>query len=77
MVEGVAAFRALDGKVPEIRSWELGWNVSDRPDAYDFALNSSFDDPEALRRYVQHPEHQAGAALWRAFATWVVADYAF
>jgi hypothetical protein len=73
--EGVAAFEALDGKIPEIRSWELGWNISDRPIAYDFAINSAFDDPESLRRYVEHPEHRAGVGLWREFATWVVADY--
>ncbi|MEU9388469.1 Dabb family protein [Streptomyces sp. NPDC048324] len=77
VVAGVAAFRALEGKIPEIRFWELGWNFSDRPIAYDFAINSGFDDPEALRRYLEHPEHQAGVALWKEFATWVVADYAY
>ncbi|MBG0854063.1 Dabb family protein [Streptomyces spinoverrucosus] len=77
VVEGVERFRALDGKIPEIRSWELGWNFSDRPIAYDFAINSSFDDQDALRRYVEHPEHQAGVTLWREFATWVIADYEF
>jgi hypothetical protein len=73
----VAAFEALDGKIPEIRSWELGWNISDRPIAYDFAINSGFEDAAALRRYVEHPEHQAGVALWREFATWVIADYEY
>ncbi|GGS88604.1 Dabb family protein [Streptomyces chromofuscus] len=77
VVEGVAAFRALDGTIPEIRTWELGWNFSDRPIAYDFAINSSFDDPAALGRYLEHPAHQAGVALWREFATWVIADYEF
>ena len=73
---GAAAFEALEGKIPEIRFWELGWNISDRPIAYDYAINSAFDDPESLRRYVEHPEHQAGVGLWREFATWVIADYA-
>jgi len=77
VVEGVEAFRSLDGTIPEIRFWELGWNLSDRPIAYDFAINSGFDDPDALRRYVEHPEHQAGVALWKEFATWVIADYAY
>ncbi|MBN0043183.1 Dabb family protein [Streptomyces actuosus] len=74
---GVEAFRALGGKIEEIRHWELGWNFSDRPIAYDFAINSAFEDADALRRYVEHPEHQAGVALWREFATWVIADYEF
>ncbi|MET8247504.1 Dabb family protein [Streptomyces sp. NPDC005202] len=77
VTKGVEAFRTLDGKIPEIRFWECAWNISDRPNAYDFAINSAFDDPAALRRYVEHPEHQAGVALWREFATWVIADYEF
>lgn len=77
VTEGVDAFRALDGSIAEIRSWELGWNFSDRPIAYDFAINSSFDDRAALDRYLDHPDHQAGVALWREFATWVIADYEF
>ncbi|MFF4020211.1 Dabb family protein [Streptomyces sp. NPDC001843] len=77
VVAGEAAFRALDGRIAEIRHWELGWNTSDRPIAYDFAINSAFDDAEALRRYVEHPDHQAGVGLWREFATWVIADYEF
>ncbi|KUM79779.1 Dabb family protein [Streptomyces sp. ISL-22] len=77
VVEGVEAFRSLDGKIPEIRHWELGWNISDRPIAYDFAINSAFEDAAALRTYVEHPEHQAGVALWREFSTWVIADYEF
>jgi len=74
---GEDAFRTLDGKIPEIRFWELGWNLSDRPIAYDFAINSGFEDATALRTYAEHPEHQAGVALWKEFATWVIADYAY
>ncbi|WP_329411519.1 Dabb family protein [Streptomyces sp. NBC_00704] len=77
VVRGEAAFRALGGKIEELRFWELGWNVSDRPVAYDFAINSAVEDADALKRYIEHPEHQSGVALWREFATWVVADYEF
>jgi hypothetical protein len=77
VARGEAAFRALDATIEEIRFWELGWNVSDRPIAYDFAINAGFDDADALRRYVEHPDHQAGVALWKEFATWVIADYAY
>ncbi|MGA5729869.1 Dabb family protein [Streptomyces seoulensis] len=75
--EGVAAFRALGGQIDELRSWECGWNVTDRPIAYDFAINSSVEDTGALQRYLEHPAHQSGVALWREFATWVIADYEF
>ncbi|MEU1692731.1 Dabb family protein [Streptomyces hirsutus] len=77
VVAGEEAFRSLEGRIPEIRFWECAWNISDRSIAYDFAINSAFDDADALRRYVEHPEHQAGVDLWRAFATWVIADYEF
>ncbi|MEU5180178.1 Dabb family protein [Streptomyces longwoodensis] len=77
VVAGEAAFRALGGQIEELRHWELGWNISERPIAYDFAINSAVDDEAALKRYLEHPAHQAGVALWREFATWVVADYPF
>jgi hypothetical protein len=69
VVEGEAAFRALGGQIEELRFWELGWNISDRPIAYDFAINSAVEDADALKRYLEHPAHQAGVALWREFAT--------
>ncbi|MFI9720835.1 Dabb family protein [Streptomyces sp. NPDC052396] len=72
---GVRAFEKLGGEIPELRVWECGWNISDRPIAYDFAINSAVDDQPALRLYLEHPAHQAGVALWREFATWVIADY--
>ncbi|MFF1545214.1 Dabb family protein [Streptomyces sp. NPDC058291] len=77
VVRGEAAFRDLGGKIPELRFWELGWNVSDRPIAYDFAINSAVEDVDSLKRYLEHPDHRSGVALWREFATWVVADYEF
>ncbi|MFE2047428.1 Dabb family protein [Streptomyces sp. NPDC059459] len=75
--QGVEAFRSLGGRIEELRFWECGWNISDRPTAYDFAINSAVDDAGALQRYLDHPAHQAGVALWREFATWVIADYEF
>ncbi|GHJ92121.1 MULTISPECIES: Dabb family protein [Streptomyces] len=77
VVAGVEAFRALGGQIPELRFWECDWNVSDRPIAYDFAINSAVEDLEALQRYLDHPAHQAGVGLWREFSTWVIADYPF
>ncbi|MEW2494625.1 Dabb family protein [Streptomyces nodosus] len=75
VTEGVRAFEALGDVIDELRFWECAWNISDRPIAYDFAINSAVDDKDALRSYLEHPAHQAGVALWREFATWVIADY--
>ncbi|MFD3455374.1 Dabb family protein [Streptomyces sp. NPDC058691] len=77
VVAGVRAFEELGGLVPELASWELGWNISPRPIAYDFALNASVADAGALTAYLEHPAHQAGVAQWHEFATWVIADYVF
>ncbi|TQK45614.1 stress responsive alpha/beta barrel protein [Streptomyces sp. SLBN-118] len=74
---GVKAFRELDGQVPELEFWECDWNFTDRPIAYDFAINSAVADREALQRYLEHPAHQEAAGQWREFATWVIADYEF
>ncbi|WP_328914565.1 MULTISPECIES: Dabb family protein [unclassified Streptomyces] len=75
VVAGGRAFAELGAQIPDLASWECGWNVSDRPIAYDFAINSSAADADALRRYLEHPAHQAAVASWKEFATWVIADY--
>jgi hypothetical protein len=72
---GVAAFEALGGQVPELASWECAWNITDRPSAYDYAINCTVADTAALRRHLEHPAHQVGVAMWEEFATWVIADY--
>ncbi|MGY5106048.1 Dabb family protein, partial [Streptomyces sp. 900105245] len=41
-------------RVPGFERWER----SDRPIAYDFAINSAVEDPDALKRYLEHPAHQ-------------------
>ncbi|WP_030677179.1 Dabb family protein [Streptomyces sp. NRRL B-1347] len=74
---GVKAFEELGGLIPELTFWECAWNISERPIAYDYAINSAVADTDALKGYLEHPAHQAGVALWREFATWVVADYEF
>ncbi|MET9292243.1 Dabb family protein [Streptomyces sp. NPDC003077] len=74
---GVEAFRQLGGQIPELDVWECAWNITDRPIAYDFAINSAVADRDALKRYIEHPAHQAAAGQWREFATWVIADYEF
>ncbi|MEU0956647.1 Dabb family protein [Streptomyces niveus] len=77
VVAGARAFAELGGKIPELEYWECGWNISDRPIAHDFAINSAVADADALTRYLEHPDHQAGVGQWREFATWVIADYEF
>jgi hypothetical protein len=74
---GVRAFEELPRHIPELLSWECAWNITDRPIAYDYAINASVTDEAALKAYLEHPAHQAAAGRWREFATWVIADYEF
>jgi hypothetical protein len=74
---GAKAFFELGDLVPELEFWECAWNITDRPIAYDFAINSAVADADSLKRYIEHPAHQAAAGQWREFATWVIADYPF
>jgi hypothetical protein len=67
--------RGHPAHIPEILGWEVGRNVSDRSQAYDFALIGTFADQTAVTRYLCHQDHQRGVRMWRDIATWVVADF--
>lgn len=73
--EGLDALIALKGKIPGIDRWEYGWNFTDRPIAYDFALESTFVSRAAFDAYGPHPEHQAAAAKLRELVDWVLCDF--
>lgn len=55
----LAAFRALDGQIPEVKSFTMGRNISDRDQTYTHCLVSEFEDMEAVGRYLKHPAHVA------------------
>ncbi len=70
-----AAFRDLPNKMDVIMRWELGWNTTERPIAYDFGVTSTFATRADLDAYGPHPAHQAAVAMMREFADWVICDY--
>lgn len=49
--------RALVGKVPTLRSMEVGINVLESERAFDLVLIAAFDDFEGLHAYDAHPAH--------------------
>lgn len=67
--------RGLGARIPLIRQWEVGENVSDRPGAADFALCSGFDSAADLAAYVDHPAHRDVVGLLREVCAWKVCDY--
>ncbi|SFM42739.1 Dabb family protein [Thermodesulforhabdus norvegica] len=47
----------LPSVIPEIKGYLFGRDVVKSERSYDFALDSDFEDLDALKRYQQHPEH--------------------
>jgi hypothetical protein len=47
----------LMGKVPTLRSMEVGVNFSPETRAMDMSIITSFDDVEGLQSYAIHEEH--------------------
>ena len=50
---------SLKGKIPSLRYFEVGMDVSRSERSYDLALVSKFDDLIGLKAYLTHPEHIA------------------
>lgn len=48
---------SLKGKIPEIRSMEVGVNINPSERSYDAVLVSEFDSLEALKSYSENPLH--------------------
>lgn len=66
--EHVARLRALEGRIPEIRSFAVGADVLGLPRSYHTGLVATFDDRAGLTAYDAHPEHQAVVQLGRAIS---------
>ena len=58
-----------------IERWDHGWNFTQRPVAYDFALDSTFRSRADLDAYGPHPAHQAAIVKLREVADWVLCDF--
>lgn len=51
------AFESLRGRIPGLRTLEVGIDVSGIDYACDVVLYSEFDSEDALAAYTVHPEH--------------------
>ncbi len=73
------AFRALEGQIPELRSFTIGRNVSDRDQTYTHCLVADMDDMDAVGRYLVHPAHKAAVDdhLAPIMEHRIVVDYTF
>lgn len=71
----VERMRNLESEIDFIRGWHVAANELDRPICWDYILESSFDDAEAVARYLPHPAHQALVAELKQYFEWVAVDY--
>jgi len=55
--EAKGLLEGLLGRVPTLKSMEVGINFCDEARAFDLSIYSTFDSKEALREYATHPEH--------------------
>jgi hypothetical protein len=60
-----SGLESLPAVIPEILALEVGVNALPG-DNFDIVLISDFADADALRRYVEHPDHQTVAAYIRS-----------
>lgn len=68
---------ALPSAIPEIRGYDFGQDV--RPEkSWDFALVSTFEDMEAVKRYLVHSDHAAAGKYIRSLCESLqVIDFAY
>jgi hypothetical protein len=67
---------ALPGKIPAIKSWQHGFNVTADADAWDYGLRAVFDSEADLHAYFDHPAHLPVAEQCLAIADLAFADFA-
>jgi len=70
--EHVARLRRLPSVIPEIVSFNIGFDVLRLPRSYDTGLVAVFRDRAALDAYTVHPEHISAADFGRTISEHVV-----
>ena len=70
--EHVALLRRLAALIPEIESFDVGFDVLRLPRSYDTGLVATFRDRAALDAYTVHPEHILVADMGRRISESVV-----
>lgn len=50
-------FKSMNGKVPQLKSLEIGIDFLHSPRSYDIVLETTFEDEKALNDYQNDPYH--------------------
>ncbi len=64
----VEMLRSLPGRIPEIVSFAVGFDVLRLPRSYHTGLVSTFRDRAGLEAYTAHPDHVAVADFGRGIS---------
>lgn len=65
----------LPSKIPQIRGWEHGPNLTRDADAWDYGLRATFENEAALYEYFEHPAHLPVVEGWNEIASLAFADF--
>lgn len=68
-----ARLRSLQGKIPQLREFEVGVNIVESSRAYDIALLARFASLTDMQAYQVHPAHQEVLAYIRTVADSTIA----
>jgi hypothetical protein len=71
----VERMRNLEQEIDFIRGWRVSANELARPICWDYLLEATFDDGDAVERYLPHPAHQSLVADLKTYFEWVACDY--
>jgi hypothetical protein len=76
-IESVRALlSSLSGKIPSLRHFEVGADVTRSERSYELALIAKFDDSTGLKEYLTHPIHVPISSKLRELAANIsVVDY--
>jgi len=65
----------LQKDIDFVRGWKVSANELDRPICWDYLLEATFDDAEAVQQYLPHPAHMALVAELKKYFEWAAIDY--
>ena len=71
----VAGMRQLPERIPLIRTWEHGFNMTPDAQAWDYGLRATFSNPADLHAYFEHAEHVLVLSQWEEIGDLIFCDF--
>lgn len=71
----VAGMRELPARIPLIRTWEHGLNMTPDAQAWDYGLRATFTSTSDLHAYFEHAAHVLALQQWEEVSELVFCDF--